>query len=94
MNLVNFSPLIRDNPIIVVCPVTTKHTHSQTISRLRYLQYSQEGDELLIQLEMLRFKDVCVDIGDRRILRGVSGAAEPWEVLAVMGPSGEFENKE
>ena len=38
---------------------------------------------------MLRFKDVCVDIGDRKILRGVSGTAEPWEVLAVMGPSGE-----
>ena len=37
----------------------------------------------------LRFKSVCVDVSEKRILWDVSGHASPGHVLAVMGPSGE-----
>ena len=37
----------------------------------------------------LVFKNICVTIGDKTILKDVSGLACPGEILAVMGPSGQ-----
>lgn len=36
----------------------------------------------------LTFNDVTCSIGDREILKGVSGEVRPGELLAIMGPSG------
>ena len=36
----------------------------------------------------LSFKDVCVDVAEKRILWSVSGNAKPGKILALMGPSG------
>lgn len=44
----------------------------------------------VIVLQGLKFDDVCVDIGDKRILWSVSGHALHGCVLAIMGPSGEI----
>lgn len=37
----------------------------------------------------LVFKDICVDVAEKRILWSVSGQARPGHVLAILGPSGE-----
>jgi len=39
----------------------------------------------------LVFKDVCVRLGGKEILRNVSGMAKVNQTLAIMGPSGECE---
>ncbi|XP_072174668.1 uncharacterized protein [Diadema setosum] len=36
----------------------------------------------------LDFTDLCLRIGQRDVLKGVSGVAEPGQLLAIMGPSG------
>ena len=36
----------------------------------------------------LSFRDVCVDVAEKRILWSISGAAKPGKILALMGPSG------
>ena len=36
----------------------------------------------------LSFRNVCVDVTDKRILWSVSGEAKPGKILALMGPSG------
>lgn len=41
----------------------------------------------------LVFNGVSVTVNRRRILRDVSGVVRPGELLAVMGPSGEFRSK-
>ena len=38
----------------------------------------------------LSFKDVCVDVAEKRILWSVSGNAKPGKILALMGPSGMY----
>lgn len=38
----------------------------------------------------LSFSNLGVKIGDREILQNVSGKVHPGEMLAVMGPSGEY----
>ena len=37
----------------------------------------------------LSFSDVCVDVGEKRILWSVGGSAKPGKILALMGPSGK-----
>ena len=39
---------------------------------------------------VLSFDDICVDIQGKRILHDVSGAVDKGEILAIMGPSGEY----
>lgn len=36
----------------------------------------------------LAFKDICVNINKRDILKNINGFARPGEMLAIMGPSG------
>lgn len=36
----------------------------------------------------LSFRDVCVDVAEKRILWSISGDAKPGKILALMGPSG------
>ena len=38
----------------------------------------------------LSFTDLGVKIGDRQILKNVTGKVHPGEMLAVMGPSGKW----
>ena len=37
----------------------------------------------------LAFKDICVKIDKKNILKDVSGLAKPGEMMAIMGPSGK-----
>ena len=43
-------------------------------------------------VQTLQFKDVCVDLTNKRIIWSVSGNASPGRVLAIMGPSGTYVN--
>ena len=54
---------------------------------MNYLQSLPAGEET-----GLTFKDVCVDVAEKRILWSVTGDAKPGKVLALMGPSGEWNN--
>ena len=38
----------------------------------------------------LTFKDICIEIEKKEILKLINGLAHPGEMLAVMGPSGEL----
>ena len=38
----------------------------------------------------LTFKDICIEIEKKEILKNINGLAHPGEMLAVMGPSGEL----
>ena len=42
----------------------------------------------------LHFDSLCVDVTDKRILWDVTGHALPGRVLAIMGPSGEANDRE
>ena len=39
-------------------------------------------------LELL-FKEVCVSVGDKQILKKVCGAVSSGQLMAIMGPSGK-----
>lgn len=39
----------------------------------------------------LFFRDINVDVNEKRILWSVSGYAKPGRILALMGPSGKFD---
>ena len=39
----------------------------------------------------LTFKDICIEIEKKEILKHINGLAHPGEMLAVMGPSGELD---
>jgi len=38
----------------------------------------------------LKFTDLCVKIDKREILKDVYGVAKPGEMVAIMGPSGNY----
>lgn len=38
----------------------------------------------------LNFRDINIKIAERQILENVSGKVKPGQILAIMGPSGEF----
>ena len=37
----------------------------------------------------LVFRDVCVSVGEKQILKTVCGVVSPGQLMAVMGPSGK-----
>ena len=38
----------------------------------------------------LEFRNICLTLKDKDVLKNVSGSAEPGKLLALMGPSGEI----
>ena len=40
----------------------------------------------------LTFKDICIEIEKKEILKHINGLAHPGEMLAVMGPSGKLDS--
>lgn len=59
-----------------------------SLSKIPWLGETQ-SQAVDIEKAGLSFSDVCVDVGEKRILWSVSGNAKPGKILALMGPSGK-----
>ena len=56
-----------------------------------HLSYHREvHDKHQTKGQELVFRDICVRIDKRDILKQVNGLAKPGEMLAIMGPSGKL----
>ena len=54
-----------------------------------YLGKKIEKSFQFYAVHILIFRDICVRIDKRDILKQVNGLAKPGEMLAIMGPSGK-----